>query len=119
MRQFKAWRHWRPWTGSLEWTGEEPIFPTDVLVIPTGGRGYTRWPWEAWASGVRYRFEGDNWGKTPQQMVNMWRTWGPRNARTVHSYVGCGADGIPFALLSMRPLDPNHNRKTCPECTGE
>jgi hypothetical protein len=120
MREFKAWQHWPQWRGSLEWTGEEPIFPTDVLVIPTSGkRTYTRWPWGAWSSGVRYKFVGENWGKSPQAMVNMWRTWGPKNLRTVHSYVGCGTDGIPYALLSMTSLDPNHDRRTCEECSGE
>lgn len=119
MREFKAWQHWRPWTGSLEWTGDEPVMPTDVYEIPTSGRPYTRWPWETWASGVRYKFVGENWGKTPQQMVNMWRTWGPKNGKTVHSYVGCGADGVPYALLRMAPLDPTHDRLDCDFCGSE
>lgn len=115
-RQYKSWQHWTPWKGSLAWIGEEPIMPTDVIEIPTSGRPYTRWPWEAWSSGVRYKFVGECWGKSPQKMVNMWRTWGPKNGKTVHSYVGCGTDGVAYALLSMSPYDESHDRRVCDLC---
>jgi len=77
------------------------------------------WPWDMWSSGVERKFVGENYGRTPQQMVNMWRTWGPKNSKTVHSYVGCGTDGVPYALLSMEPLDESHDRLDCDRCGDE
>jgi len=89
--------------------------PDDAVIVPAR-RTYTRWPWGQWSSGVEFKFVGENYGKTPQQMINMWRTWGPRHNYTVHSYRGVTPEGVEYALLSMEPLDEGHNRLACDMC---
>jgi len=72
-----------------------------------------------WSSGVEYKFVGEMWGKTPQQMINLWRTVGPRRGFTVHSYFGRTDEGREYALLSMQPLDESHDRLNCDRCGDE
>lgn len=77
------------------------------------------WPWSSWSSGVEYKFVGTMWGKTPQQMINLWRTIGPRRGFTVHSYIGTTEEGVTYALLSMEPYDESHDRLDCDLCGDE
>lgn len=78
------------------------------------------WPWDLWTMGVEYKFVGTTWGKTPQQMVNLWRTVGPRHGKTVHSYFGTDEQtGKDYVLLSMSEKDESHDRLDCDRCGDE
>lgn len=99
----------------LEWTGDEPVMPHEVTDVPAR-RTYRRWPWAQWASGVEHKFVGEVHGKSPRAMANFWRAWAKRHGKTCHAYVGCGADGVEYVLLSMRDLDEDHDRADCDLC---
>lgn len=111
-----GWGNGDNWHGSLEWTGDEPVMPDESTPVEAR-RQYTRWPWDAWSSGVEHKFVGEVMGKTPKAMSTLWRTWAsrPQHKRTVHSYFG-SEDGVLYVLLSMARYDETHVPAECDLC---